>query len=60
MSRGIEPHKASAMAVFLHGICGDIASEKYGMESVIATNIMQSIPEAYNHILLVEKYTDLC
>ena len=60
VSRGIEPHKASAMAVFLHGICGDIASEKYGMESVIATNIMQSIPEAYNHILLVEKYTDLC
>ena len=60
VARGIEPHKASAMAVFLHGICGDIASDKRGMESIMATDVMQSIPEAYNHILLVEKYTDLC
>ena len=54
-ARGIDPLKACAMAVFLHGICGDIASKKYGMESLVATDVMQSIPDAYNHILQVEK-----
>lgn len=55
VSRGISPPKAAAMAVYLHGICGDIASSKYGEESVIASSIMDSIPKAYNQILQVEK-----
>jgi len=54
-AREINTLKACAMAVFLHGICGDIASGRYGMESLVATDVMQSIPDAYNHILQVEK-----
>lgn len=55
VSRGISAPKAAAMAVYLHGICGDVASSKYGEESVIASSIMDSIPNAYNQILQVEK-----
>lgn len=55
VSRGIPPANAAAMAVYLHGICGDIASNKYGEESVVASSIMDSIPKVYNQILQVEK-----
>ncbi len=55
ISRGVNSHIACAMAVYLHGICGDVASSKYGEESVIASSILNCIPNAYNQILQLEK-----
>ncbi len=55
ISRGVTSHIACAMAVYLHGICGDIASKEYGEESVIASRILDCIPNAYSQILQLEK-----
>ncbi len=55
ISRGVDAPLSCAMAVYLHGVCGDIASKIYGEESVIASSLLKSIPEAYNQILQLEK-----
>ena len=55
VARGINSSTACAMAVYLHGICGDIASSVLGEESVIATELLNCIPKAYNQILQLEK-----
>lgn len=55
IARGINETVAAAMAVYIHGRAGDIAKDKYGMESVTATRVMECIPDALNQILQVEK-----
>ena len=55
VSRGINETVASAMAVYIHGLAGDIAKDKYGIESVIASKVMECIPCALRQILQVEK-----
>ncbi|MCI8520431.1 MAG: NAD(P)H-hydrate dehydratase, partial [Clostridia bacterium] len=55
VARGINEPVAAAMAVYIHGTAGDIAKEKYGIESVTATKIMRGIPYALRQILQVEK-----
>ena len=54
-ARGINEAAAAAMAVYIHGKAGDIAKDKYGMESVTASRVMKSIPDALRQILQVEK-----
>ena len=54
-ARGINETTAAAMAVYIHGKAGDIAKDKYGMESVTASLVMESIPDALRQILQVEK-----
>lgn len=54
-ARGIGETAAAAAAVYIHGKAGDIAKEKYGMESITATNIMENISNAISQILQVEK-----
>ena len=46
VSRGI--------AVYIHGLAGDIAKDKYGIESVTASKVMECIPCALRQILQVE------
>ena len=55
-ARGINEAKAAAMAVYIHGKAGDIAMEKYGIESVTASAVMESVPYAISQILQVEKH----
>ena len=54
VSRGINETVASAMAVYIHGLAGDIAKDKYGIESVTASKVMECIPCALRQILQVE------
>lgn len=53
VARGINETKAAAMAVYIHGMSGDISKEKYGVEGVTAANVMENISEAMK-ILLVD------
>ncbi|MCD8181326.1 MAG: NAD(P)H-hydrate dehydratase [Firmicutes bacterium] len=55
VSRGIGETAAAAMAVYIHGKAGDIARDKYGIESVTASRVMECIPYALRQILQVEK-----
>ena len=54
VARGVEEVKAAAMAVYIHGMAGDIAAKRLGVDSVTATDVMNSIPEAICHILQVD------
>ncbi len=50
-ARGIDESIAAAMAMCIHGLAGDIAAKKYGMESVTAAKVMDCIPGALCKIL---------
>jgi hydroxyethylthiazole kinase-like uncharacterized protein yjeF len=47
LARGYPPEDASRLGVFLHGLAGDIAAERMGQESLIASDIIDSLPAAF-------------
>lgn len=47
LGQGLSPLEASISGVFLHGLSGDIAASKKGYHSLIATDIIEHLPEAY-------------
>lgn len=47
LGQGMHPVDACRLAVFLHGLAGDIAAEAQGMHSLIASDIIDSIPRAF-------------
>jgi NAD(P)H-hydrate epimerase len=50
LAQGYEPLKASITGVFIHGLAGDIAAGRSSNESLIASDIIDSIGEAFNRI----------
>ena len=53
-ARGINETAAAAAAAYIHGMAGDFAAEKFGIESVCASNVMKNIPFVLKKILQVE------
>lgn len=51
LARGLAEEEASAAAVYIHGLAGDIASRYIGMESLTPTDIIEAISSAFNSIL---------
>ena len=47
LAQGLNPSDASRLGVYLHGLAGDIAASEKGMHSLIATDIIGKIPEAF-------------
>ncbi|MDR2441255.1 MAG: NAD(P)H-hydrate dehydratase [Planctomycetaceae bacterium] len=47
LAQGLVPFDAARVGVFLHGLAGDFAADRLGEESVTATSILESIPEAF-------------
>lgn len=45
-------HQIAALAVALHGMAGDMAAARWGQPSVIASDIIASLPEAINRNVL--------
>jgi NAD(P)H-hydrate epimerase len=37
--------------VYLHGLAGDIAASRVGQAPLIASDLVESIPEAYSQVL---------
>lgn len=50
LARGYDRKQACLTAMFLHGLAGDMAAEKYGMESLVASDIINCLPMAFKHL----------
>ena len=47
LGQNYEPKYAAIIGVYLHGLSGDIASEKIGQEAIIASDIIENLGAAY-------------
>jgi NAD(P)H-hydrate epimerase len=45
-----DPLHACILGVYLHGLAGDIAASQKGQHSLIATDIIESIPAAFHSL----------
>ncbi len=50
LGQGMNPLDASCAAVYIHGLAGDIASRTKGMHSLIASDIIGSISDAFRSL----------
>jgi ADP-dependent NAD(P)H-hydrate dehydratase len=48
--QGLSNFEAAVLGVYIHGLAGDIAAENLGQMSLIATDIIDSLPEAFKKI----------
>lgn len=46
LAQGYDPERASILGVWLHGLAGDLAMEGKGTHGMIATDIIERIPDA--------------
>ena len=47
LAQGYEPREAAVLGVFVHGLAGDKAADCVGQYSLIASDIIQYLPEAF-------------
>lgn len=52
-AQGYSPYQASCAGVYLHGLAGDIAAEKYGQEAMLPRDIVGCLSDAFR--ILKEK-----
>ena len=50
LARGLEPYEAAVAGVFLHGLAGEIAEERFGAPGAIAGDVIRAIPEALRRL----------
>jgi NAD(P)H-hydrate epimerase len=50
LARGMEPAAAMHAAVYLHGSAGDRAAARVGEESLIASDLIEALPDAFRHL----------
>lgn len=49
-----DPAKAVVMGVYLHGLAGDIAAEKYNQESMTASDIISCLADVFKKVALMK------
>jgi ADP-dependent NAD(P)H-hydrate dehydratase len=47
IGQGLGNFEATVLAVYIHGAAGDIAADTYGQISLMATDIIEALPEAF-------------
>jgi ADP-dependent NAD(P)H-hydrate dehydratase len=47
MGQGLNNFDATVLGVYIHGLAGDIAAEKVGQISLMTTDIIESLPDAF-------------
>jgi NAD(P)H-hydrate epimerase len=47
LGQGLEPFAAAQLGVYLHGLAGDLAHAELGAPSVVATDLLQYLPRAF-------------
>jgi hydroxyethylthiazole kinase-like uncharacterized protein yjeF len=51
MAQKYSPENTALFGVYLHGLAGDIAADKLGQESLIASDITKFLPHAFEKIM---------
>jgi NAD(P)H-hydrate epimerase len=51
MGQGLSSFDAAVLGVYVHGMAGDIAAEKVGQVSLIATDIIECLGEAFGRVV---------
>ena len=51
MAQGVSSERAAGLGVYLHGLAGDIASERLGMHGLIASDVLKAVPEAISSLI---------
>ena len=46
MAQGLSAERAAVLAVHIHGLAGDIVSERSGMHGFIASDVLKAVPQA--------------
>ena len=47
VAQGLEPYDAATLGVYIHGLAGDIASKKLSEYSVMASDIIDALPQVF-------------
>ncbi len=47
IGQGLSNFDAAVLGVYIHGLAGDIAAERYGQVSLMTTDIIESLPKAF-------------
>lgn len=50
LAQDYKPEDAARIGVYVHGLAGDLAEEKYGDISLMAGDIIEFLPEAWQHL----------
>jgi|Deesub1362A_J573_1020465.scaffolds.fasta_scaffold01192_11 NAD(P)H-hydrate epimerase len=50
IAQGLSPVDASIAGVYIHGLAGDISSERKGVYSMVASDIIRAIPQAFRRL----------
>ena len=51
LAQGLGPFDAACLAVFLHGLAGDLAARSLGQAAVIASDLIDRLPAAQQHVI---------
>ena len=46
LARRADPFHAACAAVYLHGLAGDLAAERLGVEGMLAQDLIEALPTA--------------
>jgi len=49
LGQGLGPLEAASLGVYLHGLAGDIAAARMGQHSLIASDLLATLPEAFRN-----------
>ncbi|MEQ8850085.1 NAD(P)H-hydrate dehydratase [Botrimarina sp.] len=47
LGQGLEPFEAARLGAYVHGLAGDLAAEKLGQIGMIATDVIDCLPDAW-------------
>lgn len=50
LAQGYSPWETCLLGVYLHGLAGDMAAERYSQEAMIASDLINCLPEAFKQL----------